>query len=188
MFVEDGTGSGYLAKVTNKNRLSVEAISISSQHYVSHTEESAYQASQEIDIAASEQTILLLQNGSTDKDMIVTYIRVHSASAAATNKNAYFSIKIGGTYASGGSAIVPTNVNAGSTNAAVGIFYGDTGIVTAGTFTEIDRNYTANSMQTYNKEGALILKRGQAILITHTGSSDEGVAYARVSFMVAKTI
>jgi len=187
-FIEDGGGSGNLTHVSDGNRLKTEALAISLQHYISHSKKSAYQVSNTINIAASKQPIMLVQNGSIDKDISVTYIRIHSAGAASTNENAYFTLEAGGQWASGGSDLTPTNMNIASSNAAVGTFKGGTGIVTTGTFIEIDRNYTANTMQIYNKEAALVIPRGQSLAIYHTGSTAAGIAYCRVSFVVSSLI
>jgi len=185
-FVEDGRGSGRLAAVSITNRMAVEALGLTLQHYTSHTEQSAYQVSNVIDIAASKQPILLIENGSVDKDIIVTYIRIQSAGASDTNENAFFTLETDGQWASGGTDLVPVNLYTGSSNAAVGTFKGGVGITTSGITTEIDRNYQANSMQAYNKEGSLIIPRSQSLIIYHTGSSVAGKAYARVSFLVHK--
>jgi len=39
-----------------------------------------------------------------------------------------------------------------------------------------------NTMNTYNKEGALVIGPGGMLSINHLGSAAQGVAYARVSF------
>ena len=178
----DGSGKGYEAKVTSSNRLLTEALSVPIQHAVSHDKQQSYQVISTIDIAASKQYFLSVTNTSSTKDMIVTYIRVNSASAAATNEDAFFSIEVNGSYTSGGSAVIPTNVYVGSPNSADVEAYGNGAITTGGTPLEIDRNYTANSMQSFSKEGSIVIPKNATIHIAHTGSTAAGTAYARISF------
>jgi len=185
-FIEDGKGSGRLVGVNAQNRLETEALTIPLQHYTSHVLESAYQISNTINISTSKQPILLIQNGSVDKDISITYMRTQSASAADTNEDAFFSIEVGGQWGSGGTDLAPINLKVGSSNSAVGTFKGGTSIATTGTYVEIDRNNMANSMQTYSKEGSLVIPRNQSLIIYHTGSTVAGTAYCRVSFIVTE--
>jgi len=180
--IKDGTGNSYLVRIDENNHMAVKAITTSSQNYYSRKNKDAYQVSTQINIAASEQSVLFMKNGSQDKHLVVTYLRMMSAGAAAANENAYFKVSVGGTYVSGGAAITPTNMFVRSAKEALGVFYsGTTPIVTSG-FTEIDRNHQANEMVTYRKEGSLVLDTNDALEITHKGSTAAGVAYARVSF------
>lgn len=180
--IKDGTGSSYLVRIDENNHMSVKAITTSSQNYYSRKNKDAYQVSTEINISTSEQTVLFMHNGSTDKHLVITYLRMMSAGADAANENAYFKTLIGGSYVSGGDAITPTNMFVRSAKEALGNFYsGSTPIVTAG-FTEIDRTHQANEMVAYRKEGSIVLDTNDALTITHKGSTAAGVAYARASF------
>jgi hypothetical protein len=181
MIIKDGTGSGSEARVIN-NRLVTKAVTSPLQHVVSESSQQAYQVSADIAIATSEQNLLLVKNTSSTSNIVLTYIRVQAAGAAAAGTAAYFNISVGGDYASGGTAITPTNMFVGSANAADGVFYDATGsaIVTSGTFTQIDRTYLDND--TYSKSGSLILAKGSSLLISHKGSTVAGQAYCRVSF------
>ena len=181
MKIESGTGNGYEAEVSPENHLQVDAVAIPHQGYVSREHHRAFQASAAITIAASKVNLLLITNNS-DLDLTVSYIRLMSIGAAAASETSYFTVEGGGSYTSGGDVNTPVNMNIGqNTLASVSIYDGGTAIVAAD-FTEFDRNYEANSMQSYNKDGALVLKRGASIMITHTGSTVAGTAYCRVSF------
>jgi hypothetical protein len=184
MRIEDGTGSGKKVKVNSLNQLSVSAVSSSRQHEASHEDQKAYQISANLLITNSKQNLLLITNNSTD-DLIVTYIRVMSIGAAAANVGAFFTLEVGGSYSSGGTAVTPTNVSVGSSNSADATVYDGQSAITVADFTEIDRNYTANSMQSYSKDGSIVLPRGASFLVTHTGSTVAGTAYCRVSFYFA---
>lgn len=184
MKIEDGTGTGKVVKVTATNKMEVRAVSIAHQHNVSEQNSLAFQTSATLAIANTKTNIMLIQNSSDTQDMVITYLRLATIGAAAANAAAFWTIETGGSYASGGTAITPTNMKTGSSVSASGLFYNAAGssIVTAGTHVEIDRNYASNEMVKYNKEGALILPKNQSLLITHTGSTTAGTAYCRVSF------
>lgn len=182
MRIEDGTGKGYEVKVNSENQISVEAVVREAQHHASSSHALAFQVSANLAIAASKKNLLMLTNNNNSNDMVITFMRLMSIGAAAASAAAFFTIETGGTYTSGGDVVTPTNMNIGqSVLSSVNAFDGGTTIVAAD-FTEIDRNYEANSMQSYNKSGAIVLKRGQSLLITHTGSTAAGTAYCRVSF------
>jgi hypothetical protein len=71
----DGTGNGYLAKVDSDFNLHVRSRSESIQHIVSQNEEEAYQCIGLATLSSGTTTALHLKNTSTDKDLVVTYIR-----------------------------------------------------------------------------------------------------------------
>jgi len=180
--IEDGTGSGKLAKVNNENRLLVKAVTSENQHHVSEADHQAYQMSADIAIDITEQDLILIKNTSSTRNLIVTFIRLEVASAAAASEDAYFNVEIGGDYASGGTASVPINMNVGSGTSADGEFYDASGaaIVVSGTWNQIDRTYKDDN--SYNKHGSLILPKNACLKISHKGSTAAGQAYCRVSF------
>jgi len=184
----DGTGSGNEAKVDVENRLHTTSVSQSNQHHVSISESGSYQVSGEISIGTSDTGILYLENTSDTHDLVVTFIRVMSIGAAAASSAAYFTLNVGGSYTSGGAAIVPTNMKVGSSTTASATAYDGTTPLVLANFTEIDRNYEANSMQSYNKDGSIVLGKGNSIAINHKGSTVAGEAYARISFYFEKDL
>jgi len=182
MRICDGGGKGFEAKVNSELQLETNAVSNSNQHHVSQGHSKAFQASATVEIAASKVSLLLITNNDAE-DLVVTYIRVMSIGAAAASAGAFFTLEGGGAYTSGGDTNMPVNMNIGQKVVANATLYdGGTAIVVDSEFVEFDRNYEANSMQSYNKDGSLILKQGASLLITHTGSTAVGTAYARVSF------
>lgn len=186
MKIEDGKGTGKLAEVNSENRLLVESISVSEQHNISKEDQESYQVEGEIDIATSEKTILVLTNTSNTKDAVVSFIRIMSIGAAAASASSYFNVKLGGGYSSGGTTVSPVNVYIDSPKDADVTAYEGSGtdIVMSGTPIQIDRNYTANSMQSYNKEGSIVIPKNSSVSITHLGSTIAGKAYARISFFM----
>lgn len=181
MRIESGTGNGREAAVNTENQLVTDAVVNSLQHHVSHVHSKAFQVSTFVNILASKQTLLNITNDSAN-DMIITYIRLMSIGAAAANSAAFFTLEGGGEYTSGGAALTPVNMNLGQqVVSSANVYSGSTPIVDTG-YTEFDRNYEANSMQSYNKDGSVILTRGSSLIATHTGSTAAGVAYARISF------
>lgn len=181
--IEDGTGSGNKTKVDNDNRLHVRSVSQSLQHVTSREDKEAFQVEADLAIATSEKNLLLIQNTDNDRDIVITLIRMGSAGAAATNTSAYFSVKVGGQYSSGGTNKTPINLFVGNSTPAIGTFKdGGSTIVTTGTFSEIDRYYDANRLETFDKQGALIIPSGQALLVSHVGSTVAGNAYVDVTF------
>lgn len=182
--IKDNTGKGYGLKVDSKNRASTKTMSLSQQYVISNEEERAFQVSSEKAIAASEIKLLLLKNTSDTRDLVVSYIRLETIGAAASNVNAYWTVYTGGDYASGGTAVTPVNMHVGSAINAEGSFYDATAstIVTSGTLNAIDKTWIANDNITYNKQGSLILPKNSCLTISWTGSTAAGTARARVSF------
>ena len=182
MKIEDGTGTGNTAKVDHANRLQTKSISLPLRHHVSEEHQEAFQISADIAITATEQNLLLIKNTSDTANLVIAYIRVENAGAAAAGVDAYFNVKVGGDYASGGTAQTPTNMFVGSANAAVGEFYDAQGsaIVTSGVFTQIDRTY--QDVNTYRKDDSIILPKNSCLLVSHKGSTAAGQAYCRISF------
>lgn len=187
--IVDGTGSGKLAKVGTDNRLWVDANAGSIQHNNSQVLKQAYQVIGTATLGVGEKIILHLKNTSPSKDLIVTYLRHQvvgaSGGTAFPNSSNYFHINLGRTYSSGGSTATPVNVNAGSGNDAdVTVYQGAPTV--AGTAKEIDRWYTKSDgdMNTFNKEGALILQPNATMDISYTGDHTSGLIYARISFIM----
>ena len=182
--LKDNTGKGYGLKIDDKNRLFSKSTSLSHQYVISREEQRAFQVVSEKAIAASEIKLLLLKNTSDTRDMVISYIRLETIGAAASNVNAYWTVYVGGDYASGGTAVTPVNMNVGSAISAEGDFYDATAstIVTSGTQNVIDKSFKANDLITYNKQGSIVMSKNSCLTISWTGSTAAGVARARVSF------
>jgi hypothetical protein len=185
--IRSGVGNGYQAKVNADNRLHVYSKSASNQHSVSEEHQEAYQVIGTATLAAATVPVLHIKNTSSDKNMIVSYIRhqvIDPANGTALpNASCYFKIALGRTYTSGGSEVTPVNVYGGSAKTAEVTAY-DSAPTLGGTAQEIDRWYTKAEadMNAFNKEGALIIPPNKTIELSYVGDHTAGICYARVSF------
>lgn len=177
--------------VDTSYRLFVNSKSSTVQHIISEEEENAYQVEGETvwTAAAGAENVLHLRNTSTDKNIIVTFIRLQiitDLTLPATGS--YFTIETGETYSSGGTAVVPVNMHIGSSKTASATVYNDNPTL-AGTSTQFEKWFPASSgdKQAYNKEGALLINPTKTMKITFTpAASHTGTAYARLSFFMEK--
>ncbi len=189
MRIHDGEGNGPQAGVTSRHRLKTEASTRSAQSRASLEDGNAFQViSEDVDVTASSQSILVIKNNDSTKKAVITYIRVKTIGVAAASVDAYWTLNLGGDYASGGSLLDPTNINTSSGITALNMdcYDGTTPIVTSGTPVKFDKNFSANDMVTYNKEGALVIAPGGMLSIDFKGSTVAGVAVARASFYLTE--
>jgi hypothetical protein len=187
MRIDDGGGKGgNQAAVGSDLRLWTDSKTISAQHTASSDDELAFQVSTSQAITNSDVPVLHMTNNSSTHDLVVTFIRMMSIGAAASNVGAYFTISLGDSYTSGGAALTPVNMNSESSIDSDTTIYDGSSSLTVSGGSEIDRNYTANEMLTYSKHGALILKKGTSMTINHLGSTVAGTAYCRISYYFEK--
>ena len=187
--IKDGTGKGYLAKVTKDNRLSVFSASASVQLVQSLEQNEAYQVIGTSTLSSGTTTALHVQNSSSTKNMIITYMRHQvvdpAGGAALPNTSNYFSMAFGREYVSGGSLVTPVNVFAGAGKTAELTCY-QSAPVLSGTADEIDRWYTKDEadMNSFRKEGAVIIPPNRTIELSYVGDQISGLLYARMSFLM----
>ena len=96
MEITNAVGDSVGAKVDSENRLHTRSVSISLQHAISSKDKKTFQVSSDKAIATSSQNLLLLKNTSNTKELVISYIRISTGGAAATNAAAFFTINIGG--------------------------------------------------------------------------------------------
>ncbi len=191
--IRDGSGKGYLAQVNKNNRLFVTAEVESIQHTVSLYNEQAYQVIGIANLASGTVVALHIKNSSTNKDLVVTYLRHQVVGAtggdALPSTSNYFSAGMERIYASGGAIAMPVNMSSGSGNTADVVAY-QTDPTVSGTVKEFDRWYTQADadMNTYNKEGALIVPRNGTLELTYVGNQTGGILYTRLSFIMKEVI
>ena len=190
MFIlEDGTGDSFKAKVDSENRLSTVAVTESFQQHISHTKEQAYQVIGTATLASGTVTALHIKNKSTTKNMFVTYIRhqiIHQAGGTAVpNVSNYCTVALGRTLSSGGSTATPVNIFSGSSKSAEATVTQGAPTL-SGTADEIDRWYTKaeGDMDSFNKEGALIIPPSKTMEVSYVGDQTSGIIYSRVSFLM----
>jgi hypothetical protein len=188
MKIESGIGNGRWAAVDKGNRLSVASESFPYQHIISKDEEQAYEVSGTATLASGTVIGLHIKNTSSSRNMVVTYIRHQivdpAGGTALPNASCYYTINSSGSYTSGGSTVTAVNVSVGSGNVAEVEAYDSNPTIAVGT--EIDRWYTKAEadMNSYNKEGALIIQPGQSIYVAYVGDHTSGVFYNIVEFLM----
>ena len=188
----NGTGSGcYPLEIGPDNRAHVRAVAESLQHATAHEQQNAYQVIGEANLASGTVVPLHISNGSVASDIIVTYIRhqiIDAANGTAfPNVSNYFRLSFGREYSSGGSLATITNTNSGSVKTSESVVYEDNPTL-SGTAIELDRWYTKaeGDMNTFNKEGAVILRPGQSMELAYIGDHTAGIIYTRLSFIVVE--
>ena len=186
--IEDGTGTSSKAGVTTEHQVKVQAENHELQHHISWLDGQVYQVLGEITtIAAATETVLHIQNTSSTKLFIVSYIRMQvageSGGTALSDVATYFELGFGRTYASGGTAQVAVNMNQTSGNVAALTCYDETPVM-AGTFTQFDKWYPgADQMMTYSKHGSIILGFEDTMEIRLVTDHSAGNALCRVTGM-----
>lgn len=190
MKIESGTGNGRYAAVDANNRLVVSATSYSRQHVASKNENNAFQVVGTATPASGTVNVLHLNNNTTNKTYTLTYIRNQivdpAGGTALPNASNYWQLGFGMSYASGGSAVSPVNVFAGASKTPGSISY-DSNPTLTGTFDEVDRYYfkSDGDVETYSKDGALIIPPGRSLTARFVGDHTSGVVYTRFSFYVS---
>ncbi len=183
----DGRGQGNVAGVDLDGRLKVVSKNKPLQHLISQEDEEVYQVIGTAPLAATTVVALHIKNLSSTKNIIITYIRhqIIGPAGGATLPDAgnYYSIALGRTYVSGGSVAIPINVHVGSGHSANVIVYKGAPVLT-GTAEEIDRWYTKAEadMNSFNKEGALIISPNNTMELSYIGDQTSGTIYTRLSF------
>ncbi len=187
--IEDGKGTGKKAQVDDENRIQVRSLSETIQHSISHSNREAYQVIGTATLSSGTVTAIHITNNSTTKDVIVTYVRHQiidqSGGTAFPNAFNYYRIALGRTYVSGGTEIIPININTSSANTAEMTVYNNAPLLT-GTAKEIDRFYTKaeGDMNIFNKEGSVILGFNGTLELSYIGDQTDGTFYTRISFLM----
>jgi len=119
--ISDGGGRGRLATVSSFLRLNVSAKTNPRTFYASRDEGLTFDAVSDVASAAAADVIFYLKNTSTDKNAFVKHIEFHS-----DNDAVYKVYEVTGTAA--GTALLPSNLNLGSKNAAEALFFGDAAV------------------------------------------------------------
>ena len=192
MRIEDGTGSGYFAKVTPTNRISVASRSDPAQHVIASENRNTFQligtASWTADSDGSYYP-LHLKNTGTDTQIVITYLRYqfldNSGGTALPSQNTAMYYGYGLEYSSGGNLGTVVNMTAGSAKTATVSAYVENPTLT-GSLTTFDRWYTKDEgeMNSFRKEGAAIILPGNTFSMKMTTDHTTGFVYARMSFFV----
>lgn len=177
--------------VTTEGQAAVRAENHELQHHISWSDGLVFQAMGiDTGITSKTQTILHFINTSPSHLAVFSFIRVQAITNTASKPviGEYFSFGFDDTVSSGGTVIIPRNMNnAGfSGETADVIATGATDPTMADTFDEIDRwNNEGNNEHMYNKAGSIILGRNRTFSIRFT-TTGTGQARARATFSMMK--
>ena len=180
--------TGDSAKVNSNHQLEVNAVNRSIQHFAAVEKGQAYQIIGTATLASGTTAALHIKNTSTDKNLIVTYVRHQIIDAAGgtafPNVSNYFRAAFGRTYSSGGSTATAINMNQSTGNEA-SITAFDSAPILSGTALEFDRWYTKEEaeMAVFIKEGAPTLGPNKTIELSYVGDHTSGIIYVRLSFI-----
>lgn len=186
--VRDGRGKGYLAGVDYKNRILVNSLSKPIQFATSYEQGQAYQLWCITNVSPGRNVGLYVQNNDPLRDLVVTYIRHQviglSGGTTLPNVNNYFAMSFNPILGVNGDVLRAKNMNPGSGNDAIITSFGSGTTVTGGT--EFERWFTKDmgDMNTYNKEGALILGYGNSMDLSYFSDHAAGTFYFRLSFIM----
>ena len=167
MEVRDGTGQGFRAKVDDENRLHVDSISEGRAYHANELHGEAY--SMDLDDATTDGAnywVAIIKN-TADIDLHVSAVTLWTP---AFDNTQIVEADIGGTfvYASNGTAVVPTNANAGSGKSAVGSFYvndgtGNITTVVAGSI--VGRHIFSTTPIKWQDDAQWILPKNQCFML-----------------------
>jgi len=184
----DGGGKSNVATVNTRGQINVVSLSRAPQFAVSLTDGRSYQVQGDFaSVNNSTHTVLSLQNTSSTKWVVVTYIRMQfldfAGGTAVPDVATYWDLGFGRSRSSGGTEVTPVNMNQASGNVASVTTYDNNPTMT-GTFTEIDRHYVKEEGEehVFRKEGSVILGNQNSLELRITSDHTSGVAQARISF------
>lgn len=186
--IMDGTGRGYLTKVSKFNQLVVRSESEPIQH-TQGLKGDSYQLVVKHELSVGENVLLNMKNVSTNKNLVVTYLRhqVVEASGGSSfpNRSNYFSFGLGQEYYSGGESKDPVNINTAVGALAVVEARIDNPSLT-GTYKEIDPWYTKalGDMNAFNKEGSVIVTPNKSLQLKYFTDHTSGFISVRISFIM----
>jgi hypothetical protein len=184
--------TGKSASVNEERQLSVISESRTIPGYISQFDGNAYQVWDTTTPANGTKTVLHIKNGDTDKQLVVTYIRlcfITGSGTAVPNTGTYFDIAVDRTVSSSGDTLTPSNMNAASGKSASVTATGN-GPSMAGTADVVEQIYVpATGADIFrNKEGSLILGLNDTMEIRITHDNASGLAYARVAFQMENNL
>lgn len=165
--IEDGTGTGNQAGVSNNNRLKTVSVGLSVEHFINHIKGESYNLLFSAVPTAPGDCFLYVKN-THEKDMVCEGIWLQTLS------DEYHDFKLNdeGTPV-GGNNIVPANLNAGSGKSAIGTFQNANDITGVSGGVTVHRIYHAASSgsQYWNfNQDIIIPKNGTLTVYAGTGT------------------
>lgn len=166
--IKDGSGKGYTAAVTSKNQLVTASVAVEEVTHISSTESGAYQFHFERTIAAGDtfEDIGFLTYTGEYKLQVDSLVMSREDVALASSGQAVVELMSEVEYTSGGAAIVPINLDLGSSNLpSVTAYSGTTTLVTDNTNEKEILDLVVSDYAKHEFKGALIINKGQKIAL-----------------------
>jgi hypothetical protein len=166
--ITDGKGTGFLAGVSNENRLMIAGPTTSKEHHTNFLHQDAYNTVFSV-TPDSTAAFLYIRNTS-----VLPIICEGFNMRCASDEIIRIAIGVVGT-PGGGSDIVPTNLYAGSSKSAIGIFQQGTAITGITNGNIIGDYYIAgsNDSKFRNFDADIVIPQNQSMIFTAiTGSID----------------
>jgi len=160
--IRDGTGSGYLASVTEQNRLAVTAITEDENKDINERTRKSYLLYIDITPTGALDNFMYIKNTNTD-NMFINWYRIWTASSAdAIDLYRNMTGTPGNT-----TSVTPVNMNFGSNNTATGEFYEsvDMSGLSGGTFVDRLRISGDGKDVVDGYPGDIILPQGSNIVL-----------------------
>jgi len=164
----DGTGTGKKLKINAKNQAAVAAVSVEEITHISSVDAQTYQFHTErvLVAAATLENIAHIEYTGDFQLQIDSIILSREDVALDSSGQALVEIRSNVVYTSGGDAIIPVNMNLGSSNVSeVTLFSGTTTIVLDTTLEKEILDVTFNTVYNHVFKGGLILKKGDTIAL-----------------------
>ena len=162
--LEDGTGSGYRARVDNDNRLHTSAVTFSESAEIARHHADTYLWTSSFSTNTGEE-VIYIKNTSTTQNLIIDKATVNSVLTGLFELCTF-------TGTAGGTGITGANSNRTSGKTASASSYGDASVTGLTSATRIDlARVPANGRATMELNDVLILGQGDSIAITYTGST-----------------
>ena len=181
--------NGDTAKVTKNGQVEVRAESNSQQHFISHNFGQAYQVHGASDtLTAATHTVLHIKNKDPERDIVISYIRLQLIAANASDAlTDYFEFGFKTEVASGGAAIIPVNLNK-KVGSVAQVTATKTSPTMSGTLESLEHWHpkASGDINTFNKDGSIILGLNDTFEIRYVSTSTTGVARARITFMMVE--
>ena len=168
MKIDDGTGSGYQAKVSQQNRLSVNAVNVEEITHISSIDGSSYSIHIERTLVAANtlEDLCHFTYTGDNKLQIDSIILSREDVALASSGQAVVEVLTGVTYTSGGDAVIPTNLNIGSSKFLSSDVYSGTTTIVSDKASEVEViDIAFSEPHKIEYKGSLILNKNDSIAL-----------------------
>ncbi len=183
--IQDGTGTGRVARVSERNELDVLATTQTEEHRVSIVRGKSFylgvtETANSLTLAdGNTYNILYMKNTSASDDLVIEKV-LSSSDTAGINMQWVRNPTLGSVSAN--TAATPANTNFGSSNTATGTFHiwdesGTTGIGGLSGGTTFMSHITGVGKTVYPIDGAIIMPPGTSFLIKATNGTGGNVEW-----------